>query len=158
MKFSDMILAVASSAVILIFLSFILELVFIPTLGWDLAGPVDLIVSMLLGGLIVGAIFSRKIWEEEAGVKTIAKIVILGSSLLILFYAASIPSQGDWTPSVKESYQSANPGKTLTTFQWFMVEDAALIEEIAINVFIGIVTSFIGLYAGSMLRKPKKTQ
>jgi len=110
----------------------------------------------LLSGLIVGAIFSRKIWEE-AGIKTIAKIVVLGAALLMLFYAAAIPAQGDWTPLVKETYQNANPGKTLTTSQWWSVEEYALTDTIALNVFIVVVASFIGLYIGSMLRKPKKS-
>ena len=156
MKFSDIVIAVASLAVVLLFLEVILGLVLIPAIGWDWGPTVVGITCFLLSGLIVGAVFSRKIWEE-AGIKTIAKIIVLGAVLLILVYAASIPSLGDWTPLVKENYQNANPGKTLTTSQWFYVEEAALGEVIALNVFMGVVLSFIGLYIGSMLRKPRKS-
>jgi asparagine N-glycosylation enzyme membrane subunit Stt3 len=155
LKFSDIVIAVASLAVVLLFLEVILGLVLIPAIGWDWGPTVVGTISFLLSGLIVGAIFSRKIWEE-AGIKTMAKIIVLGATLLILVYAASIPSQGDWTPAVKEDYQNANPGKTLTTTQWWSVEQAAMGEVIALNVFIGVVASFIGLYIGSMLRKPTK--
>jgi hypothetical protein len=155
LKFGDIVIAVASLSVILLFLSLILGLVLIPAIGWDWGPTVNAIISMLLSGLIVGAIFSKKIWEE-ARTKTIAKIIAVGAVLMMLFYAAAIPAQGDWTPAVKEAYQSANPGTTLSKTQWLAVELSALSEEIALNVFIGIVLGFIGLYIGSMLRKPAK--
>jgi asparagine N-glycosylation enzyme membrane subunit Stt3 len=156
LKFSDIVIAVASLAVVLLFIEVILGLVLIPAIGWDWGPTVVGTICFLLSGLVVGVIFSRKIWEES-GIKTIAKIIVLGATLMILFYAAAIPSQGDWTPLVKENYQNANPGKTLTTSQWWSVEEATLAEVIALNVFIGVVASFIGLYIGSMLRKPRKS-
>ena len=156
LKFSDIVIAVASLAVVLLLLDGFLEAALVPFIGWDSGPTVMGIINFLLSGLIVGAVFSRKIWEE-AGIKTIAKIVVLGAALLMLFYAAAIPAQGDWTPLVKETYQNANPGKTLTTSQWWSVEEYALTDTIALNVFIVVVASFIGLYIGSMLRKPKKS-
>jgi hypothetical protein len=156
LKFGDIVIAVASLAVILLFLEVILGLVLIPAISWDWGPTVVATICFLLSGLVVGVIFSRKIWEE-AGIKTIAKIIVLGAVLMILFYAAAIPAQGDWTPLVKENYQNANPGKTLTTSQWWSVELSALGEVIALNLFIGIVLSFIGLYIGSMLRKQRKS-
>ena len=156
LKFSDIVIAVASLAVILLFLEVILGLVLIPAIGWDWGTTVVGIICFLLSGLVVGVIFSRKIWEE-AGIKTIAKIIVLGAALMMLFFAAAIPSQGDWTPLVKENYQNANLGKTLTTSQWWSVEVSTLGEVIAVNLFLWIVLSFIGLYIGSMLRKPRKS-
>ena len=146
----------ASFAVILLFLEVIVGLVLVPAIGWDWGPTVVGIICYLLSGLVVGVIFSRKIWEE-AGIKTMAKIVVLGAVLLMLFLAVEIPTQGDWTPLVKENYQNANPGKTLTTSQWWSFEEYALTSTIALNVIIGVVLGFIGLYAGSMLRKPKKS-
>jgi hypothetical protein len=157
LKFGDIVIAVASYGVVSIFLYFVLGLALIPAIGWDWGPVVVGIISWLLSGLIVGAIFSGKIWEE-AGIKTITKIVVLGAALMILFYAASIPSQGDWTPLVKETFQNANPGETLTASQWFNVETTALIQEIAVDIFIWIVLGFVGLYIGSMLRKSRKSQ
>ena len=156
MKFSDILIAVASLAVTLLFFNVIVGLVLIPAVGWDWGPTVVATICFLLSGLIVGVIFSKKIWEE-AGIKTIAKIIVVGAVLLMLFYAIEVPTQGDWTPMVKENYQNANPGKTLTTSQWWSVEQAALGEVIALNLVIGIVLTFIGLYIGSMLRKPKKS-
>lgn len=155
MKFSDIIVAVASLAVVLLFIEVILGLL-IPAIGWDWGPVVIGTICYLLSGLVVGVVFSRKIWEEKA-IKAMAKIIVLGATLLILYYAAAIPSQGDWTALVKENYQSANPGATLTTSQWWSVEVAALGQVIALNVIIGIVAAFIGLYIGSVLRKPGKS-
>ncbi|HVP15940.1 MAG TPA: hypothetical protein VMT42_01060 [candidate division Zixibacteria bacterium] len=156
MKFSDIIIAVASFAVILLFLEVIVGLVLVPAIGWDWGPTVVGIICYLLSGLVVGVIFSRKIWEE-AGIKTMAKIIVLGAVLFMLFLAVEIPTPGDWTPLVKQNYQTANPGKTLTTSQWWSVEQAALGEVIALNLSLGIVLSFIGLYIGSMLRKSRKS-
>jgi ABC-type multidrug transport system permease subunit len=157
LKFGDIVFAVASLAVIFLFLGFILGYFMIPAIGWDWGSAVSLFVAVLVAGLIVGVIFSKKIWEEE-GIKTIAKIIVLGAVLSMLYYAAAIPAQGDWTPYVKENFQNMHPGTTLTTSQWFSVELTALGQEIAINVFFLIVLSFIGLYVGSMLRNPRKSQ
>jgi ABC-type multidrug transport system permease subunit len=156
LKFSDIVIAVASFAVVVFFLSVILGLAMIPAIGWDWGSMIVGMIGFLLSGLIVGAIFSKKIWEE-AGTKTMAKIIILGAVLIMLYYAAAIPAQGEWTPAVKETFLKANPGTTLTNTQWLNVELFALGEEIALNMFIGIVLGFIGLYIGSMLRKPKKS-
>lgn len=156
LKFSDILISVASLAVVLLFIEVILGIVLIPAMGWDWGPTVVGTIGYLLSGLVVGVVFSRKIWEE-AGIKTMAKIIVLGATILILYYAAAIPSQGDWTPYVKETYQNANPGNTLTTFQWWNVEVSALGQVIALNVLIGVVASFVGLYIGSMLRKPRKS-
>jgi hypothetical protein len=155
LKFGDIIIAMASLAVVVLFISVLTGLVIVSAIGWDWGPMVGGIVSYFLSGLIVGAIFSKKIWEE-AGMRAIAKIVVLGATILMLFYAAAVPTQGDWTALVKETYLNANPGATLTTSQWWTVEVTALGEVIASNVFIGAVSSFVGLYVGSMLRKPKK--
>jgi hypothetical protein len=156
LKFSDILIAVASLVVIVLFVQVVLGVVLIPAIGLDLGNTVVGIISALLSGLIVGAIFSGKIWEE-AGMKTLAKIIVLASVLVLLFLHSAIPAQGDWTPLVKENYQNANPGKTLTTSQWWSVEVFTLDEVIAVNLLPWIVLSFIGLYIGSILRKPKKS-
>ena len=156
MKFGDIVIAVASLAVILLFIEVLLGLPLITAIGWDWGPTVLGIISFLLSGLFVGVIFSKKIWEED-GMKTIAKIIVLGAVLLMLFYAVEVPATSDWTQLVKENYQNANPGKTLTTSQWWSVESAALGEVIALNLAIAIVLTFIGLCIGSMLRKPRKT-
>jgi hypothetical protein len=39
-----------------------------------------------------------------------------------------------------------------------MIEEAALIQEIAFDILIGIVTSLIGLYIGSIARKPTNSR
>jgi hypothetical protein len=155
LKFDDIVIAVASLVVIVLFLQVIVGLVLIPAIGLDWGNTAVGIIGNLLSGLIVGVIFSRKIWEE-AGIKTIAKIVVLGAVLVILFLHIAIPTQGDWTPLVKEDYQKANPGKTLTTSQWWSVEIFTLDEVIAVNLLPWIVLIFIGLYIGSIIRKPKK--
>ena len=75
MKFSDIVIAVASLAVVLLFLEVILGLVLIPAIGWDWGPTVVGTIGFLLSGLVVGVVFSRKIWEERQRVQTCTRKV-----------------------------------------------------------------------------------
>ena len=155
MKFGDVVTCVASLAVILVLVGSPLEIVLTTALGsgWEyvITG-----VNFLLTTLIGGYIFGGKIWEE-ARMESIAKITVLAAALLI-FYVISFPSLADWAPSVKETYQTAHPGTTLSTSEWFAVESRTLALVMFIYVVMALVLGFIGLYIGSMLRKPVKSQ
>ena len=64
----------------------------------------------------------------------------------------------DWTAWVKETYQAANPAAELSAYEWLMVESTFLGLQVFLNVIIVLVIGFIGLYIGSMLKKPLKSQ
>ena len=154
MKFGDVVIAVASLAVILLVIEVPLGVVLIPALGFEWGPTVYSAVSILLSALIVGYIFAGKI--SEARMEAIAKILVLGAVLWMLFLI-NYSSYADWAPTVKEAYQTAHPETTLSTYEWVIVESMALSQMMFINVVMGLVLAFIGLYAGSMLRRPVKS-
>ena len=154
MKFGDVVTAVASLVVILALIEFALGIVLIPA-GLDWSGNITGVISLFLASLIVGYVFGRRIWEE-AGMEAIAKITVLGAVLMV-FYVVNYPALGDWTPAIKEAIQKANPTSTFSASQWVTWETLVLLETVVINMVMAIVLGFIGLYIGSMLRKPKKS-
>jgi len=154
LKFGDVVTAVASLAVILVLVGFPIEMVLVPALGTDWATYVSGAVSIFLSALIGGYIFAGKIWE--ARMEAIAKITVLSAALMI-FYVISLPALADWNPAVKEAYLEANPGTTLSTSEWLNVESLAILQVMFIDVVMVLVFVFIGLYVGSMLRRPGKS-
>ena len=154
MKFGDVVIAVASIAVIAVLIGFPLMLVLIAALGFYLGQNVGAAVSFLLSSLIVGYIFAGKILEARR--EAIAKITVL-AAVLVTFNVMFFPTHADWAPYIKETYEAANPGSTLSTLDWFIVELMALSQVMFLNVVIVLVLGFIGLYVGSMLRRPVKS-
>ena len=109
-----------------------------------------------VAGLLVGYLFAVKI-QEESRMKAVGKIAVLaafvqGFAVMISFSANSY--YGAWT---KEYLQSWFQTGSWTTTDWFVYEELALFMNVALNVVLTLVLGFIGLYIGSMLRKPKKT-
>jgi hypothetical protein len=102
---------------------------------------------------------SRFCWKDKEESRTIAVgeiAVLLGaveSSAVMLANSAN----GYYSAWVKETLQSMFSTGAWTTTDWYVYEQLALVEQVALNVVLALVLSFIGLYAGSMLRKPKKT-
>jgi hypothetical protein len=156
LKFGDVILAVAAAFVIDVLVLVVLLTVFISPLGsfWGLnsAG----LVSVLVAGLLVGYLFAVKM-QEESRMKAVGKIAVLAAfvqlfAVLIGFSGNSY--YGAWT---KEILQSMFQTGSWTTVDWFVYEQLALFMNVALNVVLTLVFGSIGLYVGSMLRKPKKT-
>ena len=76
--------------------------------------------------------------------ETIARITVLGAVALLVFYVVNYPALGDWTPSVKEAIQKANPTSTFSTAQWVTLESMAWPQTVVINMVMAIVFGFIG--------------
>jgi len=157
LKFSDVILAVATVAVIFVFVYFVFCLALIPSLGsyWGVnsAG----IVSILVAGLVVGCIFAEKI-QEESRIRAVGKIAVLFGAETSFATVMSLSANGYYSAWVKETLQSNYSTGAWTTTDWFVYEQLALVGQVALNVLLALVLGFIGLYAGSMLRKPKESQ
>jgi len=158
LKFGDVVTCVASIAVIFALIAFPLEMVLFSALGisgmsnWGYM--VSLIVSLLLSALISGYIFAGKIWEARR--EAITKITVLWAALVMLFAIIVPASIADWGLSVKEEYLAANPGTTLSTSEWVTWEMMFLDFFTFFMVGMALVLSLIGLYVGSMLRRPAK--
>jgi hypothetical protein len=153
LEFGDIVMAVATSIVIISLLVVPLDMVLFPLLGFDLL-IVSRSVSVLIAGLIVGYIFAGKM--AEARITSIGKILVLGSVIMI-FVVLNLTTFGDWTVATKEAYQEANPGTTLSTAEWVTVENMAAFQVIFFNLVVLLVFGFIGLYVGSILRKSSKS-
>jgi hypothetical protein len=156
LKFSDVILAVATLAVIDVLVYFVLGIALISSVGsyWGLNS--SFILSLLIAALVVGLVFAGRIQEESRTIAVGEIAVLLGaveSSAVMLANSAN----GYYSAWVKETLQSMFSTGAWTTTDWYVYEQLALVEQVALNVVLALVLSFIGLYAGSMLRKPKKT-
>jgi len=159
LKFGDVVMSVASIAVIFALIAFPLEMVWFSALGisgmtnWGYI--VSLIVSLFLSALISGYIFAGKIWEARR--ESITKITALWAALMMLFAIIVPASIADWGLSVKEEYLAENPGATLSTSEWVTWEMMFLDMFTFLMVVMALVLGFIGLYVGSMLRRPVKS-
>jgi flagellar biosynthesis protein FliQ len=148
LKFGDVIVAVASIVVLTYLFEYPLGFVFnLQTNGGQWA---DSLISILLSALIVGIVFAGKIWEENR-IKAILRILVLVAVLFIFGLWISV-SSSDWISAIRE----ANPHSTYTASNWYYFDSSVAVGTVFLNVVFVLVLSFIGLYIGSMLRKPKK--
>jgi hypothetical protein len=116
---------------------------------------VSLIVSFFVSALISGYVFAGKIWEARR--ESITKITVLWAALVMLFAIIVPATWADWGPIAKEEYLAAHPGATLSTAEWLTWEMMTLDSFMFLIVVIALVLGFIGLYVGSILRKPSKS-
>ena len=155
MKFGDIVTAVAALAVVDVLLDFVLLAVFVPVnsyWGTDVAG----IISFLVASLIVGYVFAVKI-QEESRTGAIGRIVVL-FTVVVMFAAMALFAVNPYTSTaINEGLESNFSTSGWTNSDWFGYSFFAIVMLVAFNVIFALVFSFIGLYAGSMLRKPKKT-
>jgi hypothetical protein len=149
LKFSDVVSATASIAVLMALMYFPLGFVLNLQTFWGQWA--DSVISIFLSALIVGLIFASKIWEE-ARLGAILRIVVIGGVLLI-FYTTIRFTSSDFISWVKE----ANPNPTYTAADWYHFDGEVLVYNLFLNVVFWLVVSFVGLYIGSLLRKPKKS-
>jgi len=154
LRFGDIIIAVASLFLVTFLISYPLEIVLIQILGLSLAPTIGALVSVLLGGLIIGYIFSRKIGNNRK--EAIVTISILFTVLMIFSIILNNAVLGNYfTNWVNETYQESNPTESLTSFEWFVVGGLFIGSQMFMNIIILFVFSFIGLYSGSTLRKKR---
>ena len=157
LRFGDVLTAVASLFLITVLVSYPLEIVLIPTLGFYWGPTLGALSSVLISSLIVGYIFARKILEGRK--ESIAKISVLFAVLMIFSIAINNAALGeDFTQWVHETYQEANPTASLTTFEWYVIGGLFIGSQMFMNAITLVPLNFIGLYVGSMLRKPVKSQ
>ena len=154
MRFGDIIVAVASLFLVTFLISYPLEIALIQILGLSLAPTIGALVSVLLGGLIIGYIFSQKIGNGRKEV--IVTISILFTVLMIFSIILNNAVLGNYfTNWVNETYQESNPTESLTSFEWFVVGGLFIGSQMFMNIIILFVFSFIGLYSGLTLRKKR---
>ena len=103
--------------------------------------------------LVAGIVFAGKIQESRWA--AIAKITVVWGAFNYLVVVSALFSPTH-TAYATQSY-NGQYGSTLSAYQWTLWQglyaDMLSFELVAVLV----VTAIIGLYMGSMLRKPKKT-
>jgi hypothetical protein len=148
-------MAVATLAVIFVLIEFSLAISLVPYVGtyWGLNAAA--IVSIFVSALAVGLVFAGKM-EDESRIIVIGKIAILSGALMLFAVMISVSANGFYDAWVKEGLQSMFSTSAWTPTDWYVYGQMALIGLVAQNVVLTVVLGFIGLYAGSALRRPKE--
>ncbi len=156
LKFSDVIFAVATFGVIDLLIDYALAIVLIPSIGsyWGINS--SFVLSALIAGLVVGIVFAGNI-QEESRTRAVGKIAILLGALEAIVVVLSASANGYYDIWVKEALQSMFSTSAWTTLDWYVYSTLALISGAVLNIVLVLVLVFIGVYAGSMFRKSKKT-
>jgi len=151
LKFGDVVMATASAFVIYWLLYAILVLVSL-SVSWGIY--VATYASPLLAAVVVGYAFAGKIMEVSR-IRSIGKIVVLLTVLVMLVYYMSY-SIGHTGTFIDESLQNTFSTGSWTTMDWCRYETMYTVVNTAAVAVFAAVLDFIGLYVGSMLRKPEK--
>ena len=148
MKFSDVILAMASLLLISWSLYPVLAIASVPLNSNTASDVLSYIICILVGALIVGYVLAPKI-HEESKVKAIGSVAVLSAfvmmAFLMVWYAS--PQGNRW---FMDGLNSTFNRTTWTDYD--LTVYSALLETM--DTVIALVLSFMGLYVGSMLRKP----
>ncbi len=146
----------ALASVINVLVLAVLLMVFISPLGASWGLNVASIVSALTTGLFVGILFAGQIWKESR-MKAIGKIAVLAAFVQMFFVLIGDPINSYYGAYAKERLQGMFQTGSWTTADWYVYEGMWTLWTVALTVFLALVFGFIGVYVGSMLRKPKKT-
>lgn len=155
LKFGDVILAVSSLAVIALLFESVVGIALIPmysTWGLDATS----IVSFLVSGLIVGYVFAGKIREGSKRV-SIVKVAVLFAVVVTFAVRTGYGAIGHYSDMVDENLKSKfSTWSSRTNSDWFAYEHMVLTMLTVVPVVFALVFGFVGLYAGSMLKRGAK--
>jgi hypothetical protein len=158
LKFSDVIIAVASLALVNFLVESLLNFALIP-MNTYWGGDIALILSLLVSALIVGYVFAGKI-REESRMTSMGKIVVL-NALLVLFVCMLVfgaaGHSGAWIDENLTNMYGKTATSSWTNTDWFGYEIGALFSLTAVDIVYSLVFGFIGLYLGSMRKPSTKT-
>ena len=149
MKFSDVIIAVASLVLLGLILDAFLEVGFISMNNDRVADLLSFIIAFLISSLVVGYVFALKI-QEDCRIKATGVIDVLSTFTALVFDSIWICNLYGSEWFTEEFNNVFNPSGGWTAYAY--AAHAALL--VSIVVIIAFVVTFIGLYIGSMLRKP----
>lgn len=151
MKFGNVIAATASLVLIGIMLQTVLRVAFLSVGSASTGDTLAWIIAFLVTSLIVGYVFALRI-QEQSRIKAIGEILVL-SSLAVMLLVSVWWANPLASPAVKDYMETVFSTSGWTNYDWSVYSTfMATIVVVVVAVFI-----FIGLYAGSMLKKPKKT-
>lgn len=148
MKFSNVIIATVSLVLVGLILDAFLLVAFGSLNSNSTSDLLAFIISCLVSSLVVGYVFALKI-QEESRIRAIGVIVVLSTFTVMLFLGVWIanPFASPW---FKDSLNNMYNKSVWTDYD--LAAYSAL--TLSVDAIITLVITFIGLYAGSMLRKP----
>lgn len=148
MKFSYAIIATVSLVLLGLILDAFLLVGFIPMNNGSLSDLLSFIIAFLVSSLVIGYVFALKI-QEDSRIKATGVIDVLSTFTFTLFYSVWICNLygSEWfTESLNNMFKPSG----WTTYEYAAYSSLA----VSIVAIITFVIIFIGLYAGSMVRKP----
>jgi hypothetical protein len=148
LKFSDVIIATVSLVLVGLILNAFLLVAFSAVNPNSTSDTLASIISFLVASLVVGYVFALNI-QDESRIRATGVIVVLFGFTMLMFMVIWSAS-GFASPWFQDSLNSMFNRTTWTHYD--LNAYAALADSV--EVIMGIVISFIGLYVGSMLRKP----
>jgi hypothetical protein len=150
LKFSDVIIATVSLVLFGLLLNGFLLVAFGSVSASSTSDTLASIISFLVASLVVGYVFALEI-QDESRTKAIGVIVILSAFTLLTIVTIWIatPFASPW----EQDFLNSMFNRTTSSWSHY---DLNAYEALAssVEVIMGMVISFIGLYVGSMLRKP----
>ena len=154
MKFGDILIAVATYAVLQILTAFLLTTVLLVVFGITMftyygAGLGAVFLSMLL----VGYFFRAKI--SKGGRQVILRIVVV-AAFYEIFVIMFQPTFADWLPFLLKAPSEAFSGNVVATLEWFLY-DLSRRGNMVFNIFMVIGLSYFGLKVGSKFKHMPKS-
>lgn len=154
MKFGDIIIAVATYAVLQILIAFLLTTVTLPAFGVTMFAHYGAgLTAVFLSMLIVGYLFRAEI--RKGGRQVILRIVVL-SAFYEIFVVVFQPTLADWLPFAIETPTEAFAGTVVTTLEWFLY-DLSRRGNMVFNILTLISLGYIGLRVGSKFKQAPKS-
>jgi len=148
LRFGNVIIATVSLVLLGLILDAFLLVGFIPMNNGSLSDMLSFIIAFLVASLVVGYVFALKI-QQDSSIKATGVIDVLSTFTFTLFYLVWICNVygGAW---FAESLNNMFKPSGWTTYEYAAYSSLA----VSIVAIIAFVVIFIGLYAGSMVRKP----
>ena len=150
MKFSDVVIAAVSIVFFALVLDAVLMVAFAPLNSPTMSDELSAIIAPLVVSLIVGYAFALRI-QEESRIRAIGSIVVLAATMILFFMAIWISNPFE-SPWFRDSLTTAYSTSGWTNYDWA----AHTAFEVSMIAILVSVMALVGLYIGSMLRKPKK--
>jgi hypothetical protein len=147
LKFSNVIIATVSLVLLAVILDAFLMAGFISINNDRLADMLSFIIAVLISSLVVGYVFALRI-QEDSRIEAIGVIDVLSAFTVLVFDSIWICN------AYGSAWFTQDLNSMFTTTGWTPYEYAAYSAVMVSTItIIGFVLIFIGLYAGSMLRK-----
>jgi hypothetical protein len=125
-------------------------------MGLKVGQDIGVFVSLFLSALIGGYLFAGKIWEARR--ETITKITVLWAALVSLTVTIVPSGLAHWGLMAEEELQlMVGVPEPSTAAEWVSYEMLYNGSFMCLVVGLAFVLGFIGLYVGSMLKRPAKS-